>query len=263
MMMMNVNLKKIVTENKLIQQMNAVRKRLYSHVKLYWQKSAAAELNEPLSPDTKNPYVAARQEWNLMYGDLIKAKYNWQRIAFLVSAFNIMLLGGFVYLSSQSRFIPYAVKVDALGNSAFAGFLDKSPALNPLEVNAFIRRYMTNVRSVIADPVAEKQALAFVYATSSEKTAKVLNEYYRQNSPFKIAAQSTIEIQINSAMQKSDKTWQIGWTEIQRGLDGNRLGQTHWEALVTVTHLPVTDAHDININPLGIFIEQLSWSQQL
>ena len=254
---------KLSNVKKGVEYLASLFKQIFSPLKSYWQKSAEAQLNESLSPDTKNPYVAARQEWNLMYGDLIKAKYNWQRIAFLVSAFNIILLGGFVYLSSQSRFIPYAVKVDALGNSAFAGFLDKSPALNPLEVNAFIRRYITNVRSVIADPVAEKQALAFVYATSSEKTAKVLNEYYRQNSPFKIASHSTIEIQINSAIQKSDKTWQIGWTEIQRGLDGNRLGQTHWEALVTVTHIPVTDAHDININPLGLFIEQLSWSQQL
>lgn len=241
-------------------------KQFFNKLNIQWQKGANAELNiesYAYSNATKNPYIAARQEWNLMFGDLIKAKYNWQRIAFIALGLNGVLLIGFVLLSLQTRYIPYAVKVDALGNSTFAGYLNKSDALNPLEVNAFVRRYITNARSVINDPIAEKQALEFVYTTSNEKTAKVLNDYYRQNNPFKTSIQTTIEVQVNAVLQKSDKTWQIHWTEIQRSSEGNVIEKTHWEGLVTVAHYPVTDSKQINVNPLGLFVEYISWSQQM
>lgn len=238
----------------------------FNQINTLWQKSAEAELHVEAPTQTSNPYIAARQEWNLMFGDLIKAKYNWQRIAFIALAINSVLLIGFVLLSLQTRYIPYAVKVDALGNSVFAGYLDKSnineTIRNPLEVNAFVRRYIINARSVISDPIAEKQALEFVYATSSEKTAKVLNDFYRQNSPFKTATQATIEVQVNAVLQKSDKTWQVNWTEIQRNLEGGIVEKNHWEGLVTVAHYPITDSKQINVNPLGLFVEYISWSQQ-
>jgi len=235
---------------------------LANKFRMMWNKGLEDELKVDASKNTDNPYIAARKEWNLMFGDLIKAKYNWQRIALIALISNIILIFGLIMVSTQSRYIPYAVKVDALGNSSFAGYLTNSSPINPLEINAFIRRYVTNVRSVIADPIAEKQALDFVYATSTRKAAKFLNEEFRKNSPFKVAQQATVEVQNITVLQKSDKTWQVSWTEIQRNLDGNLIGQTHWEALMTVNHHPVSDARIININPLGLFVEHITWSQQ-
>lgn len=231
-------------------------------LKSAWQKDLSKELSLDLSTQSVNPYIAARQEWNAMFGDLVKAKYNWQRIAFIVAIINLSLTLGFLWLASQSRYIPYVVKVDALGNSNFAGYLTHTLTISPLETNAFIRRYITNTRAVIADPIAEKQALDFVYATSTENTTKILNDFYQKNSPFKTAQQITIEVVVNAVLQKSDKTWQVSWTEIQRDLEGRIVSQTHWEALLTVAQHKTNDANILNLNPLGLFVEHMSWTQQ-
>ncbi len=233
-----------------------------ANFKTSWHKNLIKEFAKETSYQTSNPYIAARQEWNAMFADLIKAKYNWQRIAFIVLVANILLTTGLLWLACQSRYIPYAVKVDALGNSSFAGYLTKAASINPLELNAFIRRYITSSRSVIADPIAEKQALDFVYASSTENTAKVLNDFYQKNSPFKTAQQITIEVVVNAVLQKSDKTWQVNWTEMQRDLEGRILTQTHWEALITVSQHSINDGNILNLNPLGLFVERISWTPQ-
>ncbi len=227
-----------------------------------WNKKSKKELDDAISSQFSNPYLAARHEWNAMFGDLIKAKYNWQRIAFIILLANILLIAALIWLSGQSRYIPYAVKVDALGNSSFSGYLTHTNVVNPLEINAFIRRYITNARSVIADAIAEKQALDFIYAASTENTAKTLNDFYQKNSPFKSAQQTTVEVAVNAVLQKSDKTWQVSWTEVQRDLDGRILNQTHWESLITVSQHPINDESILNLNPLGLFVERISWTQQ-
>lgn len=209
-----------------------------------------------------NPYLAARHEWNSMFGDQIKAKQNWQRIAFITLITNIILICGLISLIGESRYIPYAVKVDSLGNSSFAGFLTREANISTPELNAFIRRWISNTRSVIADPIAEKQALDFVYACSTSSTAKVLNSFYQQNNPFKTAQQATIEVQVNTVLQKSDTTWQVDWTEMQRDTDGKIVGQSHWEALITIGQHLVSNDELLNINPLALFVEHISWAQQ-
>lgn len=225
-------------------------------------RRAPATDKEATASAPDNPYLAARQEWNLMFGDLLKAKLNWQRAAFGTMALSVLLAIGLIALSLQSRYVPYAVKVDALGNTAFAGVMQKAGAVSDAEINAFLRRYISNVRTVIADPVAQKAALNFVYATSTQKTAEVLNGFYRSNDPFKLAQNATVEVDVTAAMPKSDKTWQLDWTEVQRNADGAVMGRTHWEALLTVGQHSVEDAATLNINPLGLFVEGLSWSPQ-
>ena len=209
-----------------------------------------------------NPYIAARYEWNEMFGDLIKAKYNWQLTAFLSMISNIILIIGFIILASKTRFIPYAVNIDNVGNANFAGILQKDATINPLEINAFIRRFIVNARQIIADPTAQQQAIEFVYAGSTKQALTFMNNYYRTNSPFARAQEYTVEVTIHSVLAKSQNTWQIGWSELKRDLDGNVINTTHWEALVTVTHQAVSDLKVLNLNPLGLFVSQLSWSQQ-
>lgn len=236
---------------------------LLEKMRMTVNNKAEAELAINVPPDSTNPYVAARTEWNHMFGDLIKAKYNWQLLALGLVISNILLIIGLISVSLQSRYIPYAVQVDALGNTNFASYLQKDPKLSPLIINAFVRRYIVNSRSVIADPVAEKQSLDFAYQVTRGQAKQILNQFYHEQSPFTRAKTETVEVQVNAAMQKSDQTWQVDWTETHRTLDGAIINQSRWESLVTVTHHAIKNPEEININPMGLFVSQLSWTEQL
>lgn len=212
--------------------------------------------------DLQNPYLAAKNEWYCMYGDIIKGKYNWQVAAWLSLIVNIILVIGFMISASQSHYIPYAVKIDKLGNSSFGGYLTKSDSLNPSVVNAFIRRYIVELKSIVADPIVQKQQIKYVYAVSRGSAKNRLNEFYQSHNPFETARDKTIEIQVNSVLQNSDHSWQVNWTEIQRSLTGKEMLSSAWESNIHVKHQTINsdDADTLNINPFGLFIDHISWS---
>jgi type IV secretion system protein VirB5 len=217
---------------------------------------------ENISSDTNNPYIAARREWNFMFADMLKAKYNWQCISFVLGVINIALVVGLIIISLQTRFIPYAVKVDNLGNSGFAGLLTKQNEISPLMINSILRRYIAHARSVIADPIAEKHQLDFVYRSTLGEAKTILDTFYKTQSPFEIAKSETIDVTINSVLATSNNTWQIHWTEVHRDNSGHISLQNHFEGLVTIEHRTPKNMDDININPLGLYITHLSWGIQ-
>jgi type IV secretory pathway TrbF-like protein len=227
---------------------------------LFPANDALFKENIPL--DTNNPYVAARREWSFMFGDILKAKYNWQCISFLLGLINIALVLGLIIVALQARFVPYAVKVDNLGNADFAGFLSKQNEISPLMINAMLRRYIVEARSVIADPVAQKHQLDFVYRCTLGEGKAVLDNFYKSQNPFDVAKNETIDAAINSVLPISSNTWQVHWTEIHRDSSGHVSMQSHFESLVTISHKTPSSMDDININPLGLYVTHLSWAVQ-
>jgi type IV secretion system protein TrbF len=211
---------------------------------------------------THNPYLEARLEWNHLFGDIRKAKYQWQWVTAIALFANLLLIVGIGVLAFQNKLMPYVVKVDQLGNALYAGFLDAEKTITPLEVNAFLRRYIVDARSVIADAFAEKKAVDFVYSVSLPSARKHLDDFYRASNPFVLAKQFLVEVQIQGVIQKSSHTWQVDWAEIHRGLEGQPLYQHHFEALLTIAHMTVQNQELLNTNPLGIYIQHISWAQQ-
>jgi type IV secretory pathway TrbF-like protein len=219
-------------------------------------------LNNGIPHDTSNPYIAARREWSFMYGDILNAKYNWQCLSVLLTLVNIMLVIGFVLVALQAKFIPYAVKVDSLGNTSFAGLLNKENDISPSIINAMIRRYINEARSVISDPVAKKNQLDFVYRSTLGEAKSVLDSFYKLRNPFVITKDENIDVIVNSTLPKSNNTWQIQWTEIHRDNVGHENLENHFEGLLTVEHFTPSNVDEININPLGLYVTHLSWAIQ-
>jgi type IV secretion system protein VirB5 len=61
----------------------------------------------------------------------------------------------------------------------------------------------------------------------------------------------------------SDRSWQVRWTEEQRGIDGLPLGRSHWEGILTVDIVPPTTEDGAQVNPLGLYVTDLRWTKQL
>jgi len=113
--------------------------------------------NQSPGPQTTNPYLVARMEWNSMFYDLNRAKKNWQMFSLFLLLLSLMAVSGIIYLASSSKFVPYIVRIDQLGNSQFADWVKPSATITPLEIQAFVHRYIKETRMIIADPVAQKK----------------------------------------------------------------------------------------------------------
>ena len=205
-----------------------------------------------------NPYVEARHEWNDRYLDLVRERRWWQAVAGAELVLVLMLAGGFVWLSLQHKTIPYIVEVDSLG-AALAVKPVEHGAHASDELAAFVR----GARQVLADRVAMKQGLDQVYAYARGSARTYLDDHYRANNPFEIVKTYTVVPAVTSLLRVSDRSWQVRWTEEQRGLDGLLLGKSHWEAALSIDVVPPTSETTVHVNPLGLYVTDLRWTKQL
>jgi len=211
-----------------------------------------------------NPYVEARREWNDRYLDLAHARRWWQLAAVAELALVGLLGGGLVALSLQHKTVPYVVEVDALGAAI---------AVKPVEAagrptDQRIVRYqlaalIRGARTVMTDRAAMKRSLDQVYAYARGPARVFLDEHYRANNPFEIAKTYTVAPTVTSLLQLSDRSWQVRWSEEQRGLDGTLLGKSNWEAVLAVETVPPTTADAIQANPFGLYVTEIRWTKQL
>ena len=69
-------------------------------------------------------------------------------------------------------------------------------------------------------------------------------------------------VQITSVVRASDTSFNVRWTE-QRFVSGAPAGIERWNAVVsTVLQTPRTEQR-LRKNPLGIYVNGLSWSREL
>jgi type IV secretory pathway TrbF-like protein len=95
-----------------------------------------------------------------------------------------------------------------------------------------------------------------------EPARTVLDDSYRANNPFEIAKTSVVVPTVTSRRRLSPASWQIRWTEEQRGLDGLLLGMSQREGVVTTEIAPPTSENAIQVPPLDLYVTDLRWTNQ-
>ena len=226
----------------------------------------------PRSSGLENPYLSARRTWNEHVGSVVSSRQTWQVVGILAMLIALASVGGVIHIGSQSKFIPYVVQVDKMGQTIAAGPVTAADKADPRIVHATVADFITSARMVTPDVALQRKAVFKVYSVLSPNdpaTAK-MNEWLNGNadaSPFKRAAKEMVNIEITSVIPQSPDTWQVDWTETTRDRQGALKGQpVPMRALVTVyTAEPTSQTTDEQLrnNPMGIYVRDYSWSRLL
>lgn len=218
-----------------------------------------------------HPYLNARRTWNSHVGSLIASRTLWQAVALISLLIVLAAVGGVVYIGSQSKFVPYVIEVNKLGEAMSVAPADKAAKIDQRVIRASVAEFIVNARTVTPDIAMQRRAIFKVYAlmnagsASTRKMTAWLNGNPETN-PFKRAEKQTVNVEIVSAIPQTATTWQVDWIETQRSRRGEVQGKPYrMRALLNVETRPI--ASDINeeqlrLNPLGIYISDYSWSKQ-
>jgi len=230
----------------------------------------ARNQNTP-SRQTENPYLNARIAWNDYTKGLLADTRLWQTIALLSFMITLAAVGGTLNIASQSKFVPYVVEVDKLGQSLAVAPAQTAAPVDARVVHASLAAFISNARLVTPDIALQRKAIFSLYAMmkpddpATVKMTAWLNGD-EANNPFHRAAKETVETEIVSVIPQSADSWQIEWNEKVFDRQGMPMQPTYrMKALATVTVIPPTAAtpeEKIRQNPLGIFVRDFSWSKQ-
>jgi type IV secretion system protein TrbF len=220
----------------------------------------------------ETPYLNARREMSNIMWRLMSGERTWQAVAIASLMIALVAVAGVVHIGSQSKFIPYVVEVDKLGEVRAVQAADVVRPADPRVIHAYLAKWVSDARMVTPDVTVQRDAVFRVYALlapGDAATARV-NEWYgrdEESTPFKRAEKETVSVEISSVLPQSEETWQVDWIEISRTRDGVPKGEpVRMRAIVTIYLVPPTPdtkEEDIRKNPLGIFIQDFSWSRQI
>jgi len=221
--------------------------------------------------ENSNPYLSARRTWNDHTQALMSSRQAWQIMGILALLVALVAVGGMIHIAQLSRFVPYVVQVDKLGQTAAVSVADKAAPADPRVIAAAISAFIANARLVTPDVALQRKAVFDVYALlpANGPATQKMTEFYNateDSSPFKRAAKEMVSAEINTAMPQTADTWQVDWLETTRDRDGAMKGRPMlMRAMVTIFIVPPTPAtteEQLRKNPLGIYVRDFTWSRQ-
>ena len=125
-----------------------------------------------------------------------------------------------------------------------------------------LANFISDVRSLSIDPVIVRQNWLRAYEFTTDRGAAALNDYARANDPFTKVGRQQIAVEVSSVIRASPDSFRVAWTE--RHFENGQLSTTErWTAILTVVIQPPRDAERLRANPLGIYINAISWSREM
>ncbi len=214
------------------------------------------------TPEPETPYQRAAQVWDERIGSARVQARNWRLMAFG----SLLLAGGFasavVWQSARGTIVPWVVQVDQLGQAqavepAVADYQPTDP-----QIAFHLARFIEQVRSIPVDPIIVRQNWLRAYDFTTDRGAMALNDYARANDPFGRVGKVQISVEVSSVIRASPDSFRVAWTE-RRYQDGSLAATERWTAILTIAVQPPRDAERLRKNPLGIFVNAISWSREL
>ncbi|HYM97071.1 MAG TPA: VirB8/TrbF family protein [Candidatus Sulfotelmatobacter sp.] len=224
----------------------------------------------PRSVQTEDsPYVRGRAEFDSVFGDLARGKRNWQLVAFGTTAVAGVLAVGLVTVATQSRITPYVVEVDRLGRAQAFGPAERLRSSDQRVITSQLAGFVRDIRTVLADPPAQAELVRRAYAFVDQGAAAFLNEYFATpaNDPRLLARDMTRLVDVTSVLPIPGgagpaQTWKVSWTEtsLPRAVGGPPT-VTAWEGYFATRVVPPTTTERITLNPLGLYVTAINWTQ--
>ncbi len=214
------------------------------------------------SPEPVTPYQKAAQAWDERIGSARVQAKNWRYMAFG----SLILSAGFatalVWQSARGTVVPWVVQVDNLGQSqAVAPAVAEYRPTDP-QIAFHLGRFIEQTRSIPSDAIIVRQNWLRAYEFTTDRGAATLNDYARANDPFTKVGRQQIAVEVSSVIRASNDSFRVAWTE--RHYENGQLSTTErWTAILTIVIQTPRDAERLRANPLGIYLNAISWSREM
>ncbi len=210
-------------------------------------------------------YLDARRDFLERESSTVKREQTWRTFAIILAVANVGFGYGLTVMASRPALKPYIVEVDNLGAVLPVREADQAARPDQRVIRNQLGRFVRNARTVYLDAAAAQAIAKEAYAVllRGSSAYKVIDQNFRENSPIKRAESEAVSVDVKSILPVGGNTWRIEWVETVRDRGGSVLRTEPWFAVVTTTIKQQDEEAAIRANPIGLFIQDLSWGKQL
>lgn len=220
--------------------------------------------------ESANPYLNARRTWNDHVGRIVAQARLWQVLGLSALMIVLVAVGGIIHIGSQSKFVPYVIERDKLGQVRAAGPVAATKKADPRVVESQLSDWINDARMVSVDVALQRRAVLRIYSklVPTDPATIKMNEWLNGNpdkNPFKRAETELVSAEIKNVLPQTKDTWQVDWVETTRDRSGALKAEpVTWRALMTVYEADTTEStsdEQLRANPLNLFVRDFSWSR--
>jgi type IV secretion system protein VirB5 len=214
------------------------------------------------TPEPVTPYQKAAQVWDERIGSARVQARNWRYMAFGCLILSAGFASALVWQSARGTVVPWVVEIDRHGEaraveSAVADYRPTDP-----QVAWHLARFIEQVRGLPSDPIVLRQNWLRAYEFTTDRGAVALNEYARSNDPFTRVGRQQVSVEVSSVIRASPDSFRVAWSE--QHYENGQLSRTErWTAILTIFLQQPRTAERLRANPLGIYVNAISWSREL
>lgn len=210
-------------------------------------------------------FVSGKKSWNELYGGALAMAAFWRLTTLLTIVVCVVLAGGVIWSTRQSHIVPYVVEVNKLGKAMPVTRATRETGVTKVILTHEVGSFINDVRGLVSDPVAEQAALKKVYAHLIENSPayNAVSAYLQQRSKAIQNNSVSFSVHISGVLWKSENTALVQWEETAWQPSGQNSPAGRYEAYITVKVVPPPDESTPGFkhNPLGIYIDKISWTQ--
>lgn len=214
------------------------------------------------SPEPETPYQKAAQVWDERVGSARVQAKNWRIMAFGSLFLSAGFAAALVWQSARGTIVPWVVQVDRLGQAQSVAPASADYHPTDPQVAWHLARFIEQVRSIPADAIIVRQNWLRAYEWTTDRGAASLNDYARANDPFTKVGRQQIAVEVSSVLRASPDSFRVAWTE-KHYENGQLAGTERWTAILTIVIQTPRDAERLRANPLGIYVNAISWSREM
>ena len=213
-------------------------------------------------PEPETPYQRAAQVWDERIGSARVQARNWRYMAFGSLILSVGFAGALVWQSARGTVVPWVVQVDNLGQAQTVAAATADYRPTDPQIAFHLGRFIEQTRSIPADAIIVRQNWLRAYEFTTDRGAAALNDYARANDPFTRVGRQQIAVEVSSVIRASNDSFRVAWTE--RHYENGQLSRTErWTAILTIVIQTPRDAERLRANPLGIYVNAISWSREM
>ena len=129
----------------------------------------------------------------------------------------------------------------------------------PTRVGHALGGWIRDVRSKSIDPIVIRQNWLRAYDLMTPKAAAFLNAWAQTHDPFTEVGREAVNVEVLNVVRRTERTYDLQWRET-RFVNGQQAGSARWRALITTGLQPPRTEAELMKNPLGLKIEDVSWT---
>jgi type IV secretory pathway TrbF-like protein len=214
----------------------------------------------PLSASpSSTPYQRARQVWDERMGLSLAHARNWRRMAFANLALAAMLGAGWWLQAERAVVRPFVVEISERGETQKITALDGRYEPTEAQIAYALAGWIRDVRGKSIDPVVIRENWLRAYDLATPRTAAFLNAWAQARDPFADLGREAVNVEVLNVVRRSARSFDLQWRET-RFLNGQPARRERWRALITTSNAPPRTEAELMKNPLGLRIEEVSWT---